>query len=156
MGRTKWPATYNWYFALGMQLLPALWSPFSFHLGCSYVWKKASIQGHCRAIDTSEVSLVPIANYPLARQTPTQDPHAVTHMAGDMLKLVRWLPSLQNDLFRVFLSTTFHFSKQIISLDGCRRLESQNQCCMTQWTEKVDMYTYETVLSGLWEASFVP
>ena len=111
--------------------------------------KKASIQGHCRAIDTSEVSLVQIANYPLARQTPTQDPHAVTHMAGDMLKLVRWLPSLQNDLFRVFLSTTFHFSKQIISLDGCRRLESQNQCCMTQWTEKVDMYTYETVLSGL-------
>ena len=40
MGRTKWPATYTWYFVLGMQLSPALQSLFSFHLGCSYAQKK--------------------------------------------------------------------------------------------------------------------
>ena len=32
-GRTKWSATYTRYFALGMQLSPALQSPLSFHLG---------------------------------------------------------------------------------------------------------------------------
>ena len=32
----KWPATYTWYFPLGMQLPPALQSLVSFHLGCSY------------------------------------------------------------------------------------------------------------------------
>ena len=32
MGRRKWPATYTQYFALGMQLPPALQSRFSFHL----------------------------------------------------------------------------------------------------------------------------
>jgi len=36
MGRTKWPATYTRYFELGMQLSPALQSPFSFHLGCVF------------------------------------------------------------------------------------------------------------------------
>ena len=39
MGRTKRPATYSRYFALGMQLSPALQSPFSFHLGCGYARK---------------------------------------------------------------------------------------------------------------------
>ena len=32
----KGPASYTRYFALGMQLSPALQSPFSFHLGCGY------------------------------------------------------------------------------------------------------------------------
>ena len=40
MGRTKWPATYTRHFALGIQLPPALQSPFSFHLGCGYAQKK--------------------------------------------------------------------------------------------------------------------
>ena len=39
MGRMKWPATYTRYLALGMQLSPALQSPFSFHLGCGYARK---------------------------------------------------------------------------------------------------------------------
>ena len=42
-GRTKWPATYTRYLALGMQLPPALQSPISFHLGCGYTQKKKSI-----------------------------------------------------------------------------------------------------------------
>ena len=32
----KGPATYTRYFALGMQLSPALQSLFSFHIGCGY------------------------------------------------------------------------------------------------------------------------
>ena len=36
----KGPATYTRYFALGMQLSPALQSPVSFHLGCVYARKK--------------------------------------------------------------------------------------------------------------------
>ena len=40
MARTKWAATFIQYFALGMQLPPALQSLFSFHLGCGYVRKK--------------------------------------------------------------------------------------------------------------------
>ena len=36
----KGPATYTRYFALGMQLSPALQSPFSFHLECGYAPKK--------------------------------------------------------------------------------------------------------------------
>ena len=40
MGRTKWPATYTQYFALGMQLPPALQSLFSFHLECGHARKK--------------------------------------------------------------------------------------------------------------------
>ena len=39
----KGPVTYNRYFALGMQLSPALQSPFSFHLGCGYARKKNNI-----------------------------------------------------------------------------------------------------------------
>ena len=35
-----WPASYTRYFALGMQLSPALQSPFSFHLGCGYNARK--------------------------------------------------------------------------------------------------------------------
>ena len=34
MGRMKWPVTYTRYFTLGMELLPALQSPFTFHLWC--------------------------------------------------------------------------------------------------------------------------
>ena len=40
MAWTKWPAIYTQYFALGMQLPPALQSPFSFHFGCAYALKK--------------------------------------------------------------------------------------------------------------------
>ena len=36
----KAPASYTRYFALGMQLSPALQSPFSFHLGCGYDARK--------------------------------------------------------------------------------------------------------------------
>ena len=36
----KGPASYTRYFALGMQLSPALQSPFSFHLGCGYDARK--------------------------------------------------------------------------------------------------------------------
>ena len=36
MGRMKWPATYTRYFALWIQLPPALHSLCSFHLGCDY------------------------------------------------------------------------------------------------------------------------
>ena len=38
-GKMKWPATYTRYSALGMQLSPALKSPFSFHLGCGFARK---------------------------------------------------------------------------------------------------------------------
>jgi len=36
----KGPATYTQYFALGLELSPALQSPFSFHLGCGYLCSK--------------------------------------------------------------------------------------------------------------------
>ena len=36
----KGPATHTRSFAFGMQLSPALQSPFSFHLGCGYAHKK--------------------------------------------------------------------------------------------------------------------
>ena len=32
----------------------------------------------------------------------------------------------------------------------------RNQCCMTQWVEKVDIHAYETLSSGLQEASHWP
>ena len=44
--RRKGLATYTWYFALGMQLSPALQSPFSFHLGCGYARKKKKEDGY--------------------------------------------------------------------------------------------------------------
>jgi len=46
MGRTKWPATYTRYFALGTQLSLALQLLFSFHLGCGYARKKVSKKNH--------------------------------------------------------------------------------------------------------------
>ena len=53
MGRMKWPATYTWYFARGMQLSPALQSPVFFHLGCCYApnytasGKKEKVMNKC-------------------------------------------------------------------------------------------------------------
>ena len=43
MGRTIWPGTYIQYFALGMQLPPALQSQISFYLRCGFTQKKKEI-----------------------------------------------------------------------------------------------------------------
>ena len=49
----------------------------------------------------------------IAHQTPMQGPPKHT---SDMLKLERWLQTVQKILIRVFLPTTFRSSKQTISL----------------------------------------
>ena len=88
--------------------------------------------------------------------TPTQGPNHT----GAMLKLVRWLRTVRKFL-RVRSSKRMIIVSQASPAKGvaCKiseRLESQNQCCMTQWAERVDIHTCETLSSGLPEALYWP
>ena len=73
----KGPATYTRYFALGMQLSPALQSPFSFHLGCGYPRKKNEMEakwnletfGKRKSEKEMETKNAPIAGAVLSSRT---------------------------------------------------------------------------------------
>ena len=67
MYETKWPATYTRYFALGVQLSPALQSPFSFHLGCGYarnkyVWDMEAYSSQVYTVHCNSECIVHTAN----------------------------------------------------------------------------------------------
>ena len=87
----------------------------------------------------------------IARRMPTQDPQACRwHIEPcEMAVNVR-------EFFRVFLPKTFSIlpierlvlqasSAKGVACEVNELLESQNQCCMTQWAERVDIHTCETL-----------
>ena len=43
-----------------------------------------------------------------------------------------------------------------VACEISKRSERRNQCCTTQWAERVDIHTCEALSSGLWEASYWP
>ena len=98
----------------------------------------------------------------IAWWTPTQGPQAnrwhveTCKMATNSVKL-RTLQSLPSNNFPFFQANNY----SLISLicEGCGLwdqlmiAESQNQWWTMQWTERIDIHTYETWSSGLREAS---
>ena len=68
---------------------------------------------------------------------------------SDMLKLERWLQTVRKNSSKSSSQQLSIFpSKQLVSGVDCKisePSESRNQCCTTQWAEKVDIYTYNVI-----------
>ena len=79
---------------------------------------------------------------------------------GDMLKLARWLQTVQKILqVRSSKQTIIVLQASPAKDVACKiseRSESQNQYCTMQWAERVDIHTCETLLSGLPAALYWP